>query len=246
MIDYWIITSFRLFHRITVDNDLPVTEIHLVQVSSLLTPNEEKNVNYRATNKSNLIGTAFKEIGDEKDNFSHNTRIAHNRSDFCSTGLQYKMFIRLGQACGLREIMALWLGNKSHSNFDDIGTADMYSFSSSGVLVTFRVLAYSDTFESTWKYFTTKIINVDNKNRCHSLEFEAKVSMMLGSEEETNHIESQKIYFWLWFVPTVTANLLDQYPTSSLDTFTLPRSAQKICQAEFSLKGIFNPNAITQ
>ena len=65
VIDYWIITAFRLFRRIIVDNDLPVTEMPPVQLSSLLASNEEEIVNYRATIKSNLIDAAFKEIGDD-------------------------------------------------------------------------------------------------------------------------------------------------------------------------------------
>ena len=63
VIDYWIITAYRLFHRIIVDNDLPVTEMPPVQLLSLLASNEEELVNYRATIKSNMINAAFKEIG---------------------------------------------------------------------------------------------------------------------------------------------------------------------------------------
>ena len=46
VIDFWIVTAYNLFYRVIVDNQLPVTEMPPVQLSSLLASNEEEIINH--------------------------------------------------------------------------------------------------------------------------------------------------------------------------------------------------------
>ena len=63
VIDYWIITAHEIFYKIVVDNDLPIDEMPAVQLSTLITEQEDEMKKLNDQLKSSLIDAALNEIG---------------------------------------------------------------------------------------------------------------------------------------------------------------------------------------
>ena len=63
VIDFWIITAHKLFYRIIVDDELPISDIPSVQLSSFVSDQIEEILEMAKTTKENLIDAAFREIG---------------------------------------------------------------------------------------------------------------------------------------------------------------------------------------
>ena len=64
VIDHWIITANNLFHAIIVSDEVHITEMPPVQLSNILSSQEEKVLNYRMRIKQNVVDAAYEEIGD--------------------------------------------------------------------------------------------------------------------------------------------------------------------------------------
>ncbi len=63
MIDFWIITVHELFHKVIVENDLPINEMTAVQLTTLIDEQEDDTIIMDEELKSSLIDAALKEIG---------------------------------------------------------------------------------------------------------------------------------------------------------------------------------------
>ena len=65
VIDHWIITASNLFRQVIIHDEIPLTEMPPVQLSTLLASQEENIVNHRLRLKTGLIEAAFEELGEE-------------------------------------------------------------------------------------------------------------------------------------------------------------------------------------
>ena len=65
VIDFWIITAFKLFCDVIVRNELPITEMPPALLSTLLSKQEADMIEHKRTIKLNLIDAAFNEIGED-------------------------------------------------------------------------------------------------------------------------------------------------------------------------------------
>ena len=65
VIDFWIITAYQLFCDVIVKNELPITEMPPVLLSTLLSQQQADMIEHKRTIKLNLIDAAFNEIGED-------------------------------------------------------------------------------------------------------------------------------------------------------------------------------------
>ena len=62
VIDFWIITAYEVFHKIIVEDKLPVSEMPPVQLSSLMASTEKEIMEHATMIKSNAINAVLKEV----------------------------------------------------------------------------------------------------------------------------------------------------------------------------------------
>ena len=64
VIDHWIVTASNLFCEVIIKDELPVSEMPPVQLSNILSSQEEDILNYRVHMKQNIIDAVYEELGD--------------------------------------------------------------------------------------------------------------------------------------------------------------------------------------
>ena len=146
----------------------------------------------------------------------------------------YAIIIRFGECSGVREIIALWADN-------DLPFCNQQDFVSSGILITFSMLARSSlSSKPEHLFFSSGITRMGSMNRhLASLNYEFSV-LIDESDEVVSYVQSEMLVCKLWFVPMVTEVMSKHYPTSSTDQVTVPKLAKVVCSTRCPLTVLAN------
>ena len=149
-----------------------------------------------------------------------------------------RFIVEVGITAGLREVISLWYEQnvvpKSHFK------SKSSPFLASGVILSFCFLCYPHGEDyllepnAPCTYFSSRILSLGSIYEDNSFELEVPF-VTRESDFTINHIQTESIVFNLWFVPTVTTQLLSQFPSTATGSPDLPNNSSKVCVAHCQL-----------
>jgi hypothetical protein len=155
-----------------------------------------------------------------------------------------EMVVRIGPVCGIHEILMLWLDNEE-TNFSSTASVSPqhHEFISSGIMISFK---FFTKIPSESKYLTricsSEIICVSQLNR-RSIDFKTNV-VIDESVEMLNYLSDEQFECILWFIPVITTNMQQRFPSSiiDMDQFETPQGSKQVCCASCPMKCILSPS----